>query len=321
MTIKVVHDKGEFEVAKKDFKESMKRLEGLLEPGIPMMVEEKSWTDLSMGYRGTDRHLFFSDGKILDGNKLVSRNGKRNRAFAMCSGENNNFQSYQLVTRTDPNLESAKLSVPSFWTMKQFNEGTFSPAGPVEWESCHSGGTSLVMIGKKVEEQFSEALDAVRFVEKGIAFELNPFYSMPGYLITTNGLNREENDLREREASKLVGVAAVKKLAEQASRELCDKKKMERPYEALLSTQLGWWRSGSKPSRDDGYPVNDRDYLLYELSHPGRRVAFVKVGEGICYGNIFVLPCKGAERVVDLALSKEFVREYFPVGIKDDPRS
>ncbi|MFA5856302.1 MAG: hypothetical protein WC867_03025 [Candidatus Pacearchaeota archaeon] len=308
MGIKVIHDNCEFEIEKENFKESINHLERILENGIPVMVEEKNWTDLHFGYRGTDRHLFFSDGNIID-NRLFSRNGSRNRVYAYCFGESNNFQTYQLAISLK---ESAKLSLPKSWTRKQYNEGTFSPAGPVEWVSHHKGGTSMILLGKKVEEKYKEALDAIRFIEKGFSFVLDSIYSMPGHLVTSIGQSNNDREKKESEYSKVAGLSSVRSLIEKSSRKLFQENIIESPMDILNATQLGYWNSGSEHYRNDGYPVNDSDYLLHEIKYPHNRVAFVKVGKGSCYSNIFVLPYKGFENIVELALSEEFSKKYFP---------
>ena len=40
---------------------------------------------------------------------------------------------------------------------------------------------------------------------------------------------------------------------------------------------------------DSNYPVDDKDYVIQELSHPNRNFAFVKKEKGIQYWEVYIL--------------------------------
>ena len=196
-----------------------------------------------------------------------------NKAFAVAYGKDNDFSHYQLVACWADNQTCCGIVKPWSGTQRQCNEGTFSPAGPFEWLSYHGGGTEEIWMGSRVTERYPAAIDALKFVEDGFFFHLNSFYSMPGYLIRSEGMDDDEMIKRNNEASNLSSVAAAFRLIREASREL------ETYCPEMHVVQVGCFNNGVECFRDvEGYPVNEDDYLVKELSHPNRKVGFVKVG-------------------------------------------
>lgn len=316
MSTKIISDSEEFEISEHTesaFLESMKKLEELLKPDTPVMVEKRTWEDNKTGDSVT-KTLLFSDGKLHPENKLMPRNLGRNRVFAQIYGENNQSEDYRLVSCWLPEQDAAVLFPSRSWRALEENDGTFSPSGYTSWTSFHSARISQVMLGDKAREAFPKTLDAIKFAETSHHFTLHGFYSMPRYLVRLIGKKDEDSRKRDSEASKLACVSAVRVLVEQAGKTKWKKLGLERPYDTLHIDQIGWWKTGVENARKQSYPVEDEDFLIYELSHPSRRVCFVKTGRGCGYGDTYVLPCKESSGVVDFALSDKFVKEYFPFG-------
>ena len=90
--IKVFADDCEFDISG-DSAEEMEKLVDLLEPNIPVMVQEGSYSSLrASGGHSTKRTLFLSDGKLVEGRKFPPREGKMNKAFAVAYGKGQRLQ-------------------------------------------------------------------------------------------------------------------------------------------------------------------------------------------------------------------------------------
>ena len=85
----------------------------------------------------------------------------------------------------------------------------------------------------------------------------------------------------------------------------------------LIAKHVGWYREGVKIFRVDGHPVAGDDYLVQELSHPSRRIAFVKTGKGIRYGETYILPFNDSiDRLVEFAFSEGMVKKHYNHGFE-----
>ncbi|MBW2990214.1 hypothetical protein KY348_00755, partial [Candidatus Woesearchaeota archaeon] len=271
--IKVIANKEEFEITKENLESSVKRLQTHLKKGTPVMVESWSYSSLIFGGgHKTKRHLFFSNGRKIEDDTFSVKKGKFSGAYADCRGKDNMFESYTLTSIGGDNsinvsnkIKSAIITLPHNWTMPQYNEGTFSPAGGISWTSRHGAGTSKIMLGDKVRELFPKALNAVRFVQDGATFDLDVWYSMPGYLVTSKEIPKEEegNRIFESKLSRFASLQAAFRLIKQAGWEL------KTCSSSLHVRQIGFFQDGVEYYRDElGYPVDEDDYVVDDMMHP-----------------------------------------------------
>jgi hypothetical protein len=314
MGIELATSKGKSEINGENFAESMQRLENMLEPGTPVMFQKYRSNNLSMGGgRHAQRLLFFSGGKLSREGVFNLQKGKRNFSYVTINEKDST--SYQVVHHWQEALDNHRLSVPKSWTMRQYNEGTFSPAGPSEWNSFHSAGTEEIVVGDILTEKFPDAMHALRFGRDAVYFDLHSFYSMQSYLVTEigdKGIRGEQESQRETQTHRIACLRACMNLINEAEREIGEY------HNSVIAKHVGWFRDGTQRLRDGGHPVDDRDYLVQELSHPSRSVAFVKTGKGIKYGETYILPfSEKMDNIVELAFSEDMVRKHYPHGFKD----
>lgn len=236
--------------------------------------------------------------------------GKRNHSYAIVSDKEP--ASYQLVRHKHERMDNHKANIPQSWTIKQYNEGTFSSAGPSEWHSSHRAGTSKIVIGKTLEEMFPDALKAIRFASDALYFDLHTFYSMPNYLVTEIGDEVKQSGseiLRTSVSHRLTCLRACMNLLNEANTEI------GAYHNPVVANHVGWFHNGMNQLRADGHPVEGRDYLVRELSHPSRNIAFVKTEKSIIFGATYILPFnENVEKIVELAFSESMIKKHYPHG-------
>jgi hypothetical protein len=312
MRIKLITKEGESEITKDNFVESMQRLENMLKPGTPVMFQNFSWNDHPWGAKYIDRILLYSGGKLSSEGIFNIQKGKRNYVYATISKDDPN--SYRFVHQGDELLYNNGLVTPKTWTSRESNEGTFSSAGTVEWTSFHKAGTTQLVIGDILNEQFPNALNELNYVRDAIYFNLDGFYSVQNYLITEIGdigPRGEKEQQRTDQTHRIACVRACVNLLGEVKREV------EQINNPLIVNQTGWYRDGAEPLRKMGLPIDNQDYIVKELQYPGKIVAFIKVGKGIAFGETYILPHREeVEAMVERAFSEEIVARYYPHGLK-----
>ena len=315
----VIHDKGKLEL---DLEKgnSIDTLRDLIVADSPVLIETISHnTALRNLYPTLKRILFYASGKVKSDLSLSPRTIRGRETFAEASHAREKtdwgMDDYTLCTSRGSNTPRAVK--PYSYNNRQYNEGTFSPAGGTSWMTFSDGGTTRILTGKTVEKDFGSELRAIRFAEEGFVFDIPPFYSMPGYLITQKGVKEDEKNARKSELSSIICVTATRNLLAKATWELNAKRENGKGMNHDLTVaQIGWWKRGYEMFVKEGYPVNDEDYAINELSHPSRLVGFVKVSRGGLYGRTFVYPTPFARPFFELAYSDEFISRYFPEGSK-----
>jgi len=349
MGIELITDSETIAVDEKNFSESLQKLENALKSGELVYIQNYRGDDLSS--IGIDRHstitLFFSDGK--KEGKFLMKKGQKNYSYIHSS--NNNLESYKIITQFNDNvLDNIKITMPHGWTNEQYNEGTFSPAGGTSWISRHSAGTDKIIVGNKLIEMFPEAIAALKFAQDAEHFILPSPYAQNNHVIFKEGDNIHRNDyniaeikkdfeklpdiissyedkrkyldlrkkitvgqedMRKSETHEIACVNAVLNLLEQPVQ---DSSKFISHLEAV---EVGLYTHGVESIRKQGFPVDSKDYIIKELQHPSRTIAFVKVGMGSYYGETFVLPAKNMDAIVIYALSKENIKTYYPQGLRE----
>ena len=60
-------------------------------------------------------------------------------------------------------------------------------------------------------------------------------------------------------------------------------------------------------------PVSPEDYFVHEISHPNTKFAIVKANRRF-FGEAYVLPFEKTQDFVEIALSDDFAKKYYPVG-------
>jgi|GEM_PF-5231811 len=90
----------------------------------------------------------------------------------------------------------------------------------------------------------------------------------------------------------------------------------------LEVSQVGRDRNAVQSLRSQGYPVGSEDYIIKDLNMAEIRksdddtcVAFLKVGKRLRQGEMYILPAKGMDTIVEKAFSKEHVKTYYPHGL------
>jgi len=320
MAIKLTISTEVREINEQNFQTSLETIAAQLTPGTPVMLQNYSSSDLGLT-RGKHIHniLFISDGYLHPHGTFSHQKGKRN--FAFITSGYKHFQEYQIVHHWQEQLEldNNRLTIPHDWTREQYNEGTFSRSGPELWLSSHSAGTEEIIIGDQLKDRFPEAIDALKFTQDAIHFTLHPFYSHLGYLTTKIGDKSTpegnlKKDAREREARDLACLKAVVNLIAEANYEQSD-----RTFNHVHADQLGWYHEGGKYLRAKGVPVNDTDYLVREIMHPQRNLAFVKLSKGMTVGETYILPASKMDQIVESAFTEERIKKYYPYG-KDEKK-
>lgn len=313
--VQIIHTGGGINLDLTD-ETSVNTLKDLIKSDTPVLIESRSHSTASMNlYPTLSRELFYSNGKVNSDLGIFPRTVNERSVVARAShaSKDQNWGMAGYWLDESIRIEGSKVVKPYNGTQQHYNEGTFSPAGGVSWTTVYSGGTTRILIGKPVEDEFGRELRAINFVERGLSFDLPTFYSMPGYLIKQKGKNDAEERKLERDASELVCVSASRRLVEEAALKLNSRRRSKHGINTeLTATQVGWWKAGCKMFVDNGYPIDDEDYALNELSHPGRLVGFVKVLKGGLYGRTFVYPTKVARETFELAFSDKFVEKHFP---------
>lgn len=313
MPISVKTSRGEGSVDEGSFRGFLRDISRKLKSGMPVMFLNYSQNNICGRNRYAQRYLFFSDGELSSDGVFGVEQGNRN--FNYLTINENNPDSYQLVKHWKGQLDNHPISVPRNWTVNQYNEETFSPAGGSSWISNHSGGTEEVIVGKWLEKKFPSAITALRFARDAVFFHLPQVYSMQNYLITETGDKdtRNENEgQRTKQTSRVACVRACLNLLNEAEREL------EGYHGGLVARQAGWYNGGAKEIRDRlGYPVDDSDFVVGQISHPSKTLAFVKCEGVFQYGDIYILPTKKNQGLVEHAFSKKKVKRFYPHGLDD----
>lgn len=310
MGINLATEKGETTITKENFSDSLGALEQMLEPGMPVIIQNFSWNSLAYGGgRRNQNILFFSGGHVSKKGVFDLEKGKRN--FSCVQVYKNDHESYRVINALSSELTNYTLAVPSNWTANQYNEGTFSRLGGVSWQSLHSAGTEKIFVGRNLLEQFPEAFRALQFARDAIRFELNPFYSHQNKLIHYEGekINDEKEKQRTRETTRIACLRASANLLVRADHELTQEDSF------FNVTEIGCSSKDLQRFREKGYPVEKQDCIVYEISHPYRAIAFVKTNNISFVGEVYVLPYnEQSEEIVKLAFSNDFVKKYYPFG-------
>jgi len=268
---------------KLDFTELVQTLEALLKPGVPVMLKEYTLSDLWLrGGLHTKTALFISGGHLSKHGVFDIQKGNRNFSYVSFSGEDS--ASYKLVRNPNGTLDNYVLSPPETGAAPQYNEGSFSQAGPARWASFHSSGTSQIVIGDALTEQFPDALHALNFARDAIYFDLPPFYLVQGDLIMQIGDKYFGGLQGEEQANELICLTACMKLIDKAGR------KIEENYSYITMKQVGTLKDGESTLRRRGHPVDDLDYVAQKESLSRELVALIKVGKGSRPGETYIRP-------------------------------
>ena len=305
MGIEVATPKGKSEITEKNFSESIKTLEDILEPGTPVMLQNYDSSSLrrhSQRHK-TTRWFFFSGGRINNSGHFNLQKGKRN--FSCVRMSNDYINRYQIMHLRNKMSDTLEISSPKGWRTRQYNEGTFSPAGPQEWYSNHSSGTEKVVVGDTLEEQFPITMNALKFARDAFYFNLHPFYSNPNYLVTEmrdKGIRVERERQPSEQTNRITCLRACINLITEAEKEL------EVYREPVKARHLGCFRD--RPA----HPVEDTDYIIEELAYPGKKIAFVKTGKG-SLGETYILPFSDKNNeILELAFSEDMIKKHYPYG-------
>jgi len=348
-SIELLLDSEKIAIDEKNFSESMAKIDKALTPGVLVMIQNHTLNDVGgfsnrNGYNTTA--LFFSEGNIKE-EKFDIQKGKENYTYINLN-ELNNPDSYQIVNNgRDSILDYVNIIIPHSWLGTAFNEGTFSRSGGTSWTTRHAKGTRKIIIGDSLLEQFPDAVNALKFARDAQYFRLNGAYSHQNNLIMKNGDNVHNNsynitDLKKEFSTlpdkivtneeKLKYLKLRKKItiAQENSRDeetheiACVRAALNLLYEpsrdstknnnVLQAIELGLFRNGVEAYQEKGYPVDKKDYIIKEIQHPNRTIAFVKTGKGIAYGDMYILPAKNMEDIVKAAFSVEHVKKYYPYG-------
>ncbi|MCK4730437.1 MAG: hypothetical protein KAT28_03910 [Candidatus Aenigmarchaeota archaeon] len=294
MGIELITSEGKSEIDGENFIEYMQKLDNLLEPGTPIMLQ-KYTNGLNKGRgRPAERILFFSEGNLnRDSNGDLNKEGvfnlqegKKNLSYVMINEKDQT--SYQIVYSHKKELDNYNLN-------------------PI-----HNTRINEIIVGDILTEQVPDAMSALRFAGDAVYFDLHPFYSRQNYLIKEigdQGICGEQETKRERQTHEIACLRASINLLKEAGREIGKYKG------ALVANQVGWFSDGTKNFGENKYPINAEDYLVHHPTYPNKMVAFVKTGKGVRYGETYILPVsKKMDDVVELAFSKDMIKEHYPHG-------
>ena len=301
----------------KNYSEVMQTIDNIIEPGTPVLLQNFSWSGMGSGIPGkiTKKILFLSGGHLSSQGVFNLEKGKKHHIYINININinSNNQEDYRIVKcHNHGSLDQHKLKIPHSWTRDQHNEGTFSPAPPQNWKSSHKAGTEKLIIGDQLIEQYSDALFSLMFSRDAIKFNLNPFYGQPFYLVTEKDINQNGEEKRKDIATRGVNLTACMNLIKKANKEINDY------WDAITASQIGYFNEGVKRFREQKFPVDEKDYLIKELSHPRRTLGFIKINQGVIRGENYILPLnEKMEELTELAFSDEFVKKFYPYGFKD----
>ncbi len=311
--IKLTTILGRTRINKDNFAESMRSLEKILRPGTPIMFQNYHSSSLHFGGRHAQRILFFSGGRLSKKGVFNLQKGRRNFCYAQISEKDP--AAYDIIIQPDEELNGYNIKVPRSWTRQQYNEETFSPAGPHLFSSLHSEGTEQIIAKDSLARRFPDAMRALRFARDSVYFNLNSFYAVQNHEITEIGDTRpdcEQEKQRSLQTNRIACVRAVMNLLTEATREI------EIHLESLVTHQIGWFSCRARSFRAQRYPVDDDDYLIQATSQPYKDVAFVKIGGGMFAGEIYVLPVsRDMDQLVERAFSADMVKKHYPHGCKE----
>jgi hypothetical protein len=290
------------EINKDNFAESMQNLRDILLPGMPIMIRQYDQHQLSIH---SETVLFYSGGNLSDEGIFDIQKGKIN--FPYLHVDKEKPTSYWVYRQNEKDLDKFKLCIPETWTGTTYNENTFSPRGPSTELTFGGSGTEEVVIGKNLSRQFPDAVYALKFVGDAVPFRLDSFYSQEYQSI----IEKEKiTDEQKRRLAKRITLGACMNLIKEAAQEI-----KTDLIGGIVARQVESYIDGTEGFRKDSYPIDGKDYIIQEMPHPCRRVAFVKT-ENV--GGACILPFnRKMKNIVELAFSEDMIRKYYPYGMPE----
>ncbi len=261
--------------------------------------------------------LLLSGGGLSQDGTFDVQKGKRNYVYASM-GENDS-DTYRIAKLKDETLMHYRLEVPPRGSKEQQKDSFLSDAVT----SSHGAGSTMVVVGDKVVEDFPGVINALQFARDAVYFELDQFYSRSYYLVFEKG-GAEANRQREMQVHDDTCLGVVLNLIREAIEvDNNQKDAMAKSYAQvniemygpISATQLDFNKGLGDDLRERGFPVDPKDYIVRVNSR--KDLAFVKVGKGDGFGQTYILPAKDElSDLIESAFSGDFVKQFYPYGFK-----
>jgi len=299
-----------YHVDEKNFDASLKRLQSAIKPGTPVLIRNLEYNHAVSFSNNVQDIVFLSGGSIKDA-VLKVKQGKRAYGRAHVSPEDP--ASYNLVATPHPLWgDSARIHLFHSSQEKQYNEGTFSPAGGYAYYTQRGSGTQLVVVGDEVQRMMPDVLHAVRFVSDAVYFKLPSDYLPSSNDITAFKEDKGQQRMLDAQIHQLACAKAARQLVGKAASEL-----LQDYPDGVYAQRLDSSPDNIPRLRAEGFPVDSQDFALIELGHPRRILAFVKADHVTFRGEMYVLPTRPeCRKVIEHAFSSKMVETIYPHGIR-----
>ncbi|RME78457.1 hypothetical protein D6774_01055 [Candidatus Woesearchaeota archaeon] len=358
----------EFEVTTGNVDEFLKQIQTRLRSGMPVIVSNFSYNQaLRQTYPSITRVAFYSDGRIIhdaygkpvfgmkqvgevipvvtaQGSKVPDEDEKRDYWH-------NHFQRYSVGTSPSAQIG---INAPRSGLTEQYNEGTFSPAGPSSWTTSWSK-SQTIEFGWELLDRYPEVFRHLDFMEHARNICIDHFYTGVGYL-----LHNLDTDLPE-SINELLGpdIPLTRKQREsigRAANHAAIQSATLRGISNLVNAAIGnlcqkYGIQGSNPwvmkipegriaqSFQKNNPVSPGDYVI-NLSRGNDRpiLGFIKLSIEGPIGSALVHPCtlggtdmrRGtakvrdyhkrvrdmSEELIETITRPEFIERFYPVGVR-----
>jgi hypothetical protein len=321
-SFKIKNGSQEIEINKENASTYIEQISGLLEPGTPIMIKSYSHSDLPMTRRSSESaYLFLYGGEVTDNGKLTMQKGKRNYVYVSAHGRDEKKYDYDIIVEKNGVFVHGP-SLPQLNRNEDVHKPCFSTAPPsvIRWLS--GGGTSEILVGDQVKEDYPDLYNALLFGGDAIHFKLPTFYSRPGYLISN--INKRKDP--ESKYYNIVAVTLLRNLFQETAKDKNFKTpvkfskniKEDRGIKTLQAWEVGEYREKAY-RKEDNLPLDKEDFIIFELGHPNRTIAYVKPNKGLgVAGESFIYPSRSkAGQLVELALNPKNLEKYFPHRLND----
>ena len=300
---------GKNENSGNDYSEYISSINKNLESDMPVLFTETHERPRAqrraLGSR-TDKYsknrlLFLSDENLSYGGVFKLQPKTRNNCYLMLDCEN-----YTIVNQDSDKLGNDKLSVPIKWTMEhicEYSSSTYSSG--IKWNSLTDKGIEEIIVGDILNKQYFEAINSLKFARDAVYFKLGV-----SYFDSISRVNQiDESKTKLYEAKKLTCLNAAMSLLDEAKKE-----QHILGNHNVQATQIGCYSTGAQSFQNNGRPVGDTDYLIHR---GGKRFAIVKIGGGPNVREMYILPYKGEESLVECAFSNDMIKKHYPDGCQE----
>jgi hypothetical protein len=303
--VKLITDSGEqtIELSRQTLDQTIATLKIELKQGTPIAIEHHTISGVTFPTKYTyTKEIFITDGNIIKNEDSIAIGTKKERNEVRVEVETkSNLQGDKLLPEKEPRISiyhdrpSTGIIIPWTSLTPDMHDKAFHPQEPPRL-NLGGAATTEINIGKYVETTYEKYLNMATFASKAMIFELPFTYRNHLYYM----------NLKEYDSNISIIVSTINALMI-----LMNNKRKPVNFERLdnfTTLDLTYFIHQFESYKKSNPFIENTDIPIIGSQHRGSPYCFVKFNSN----NVFVLPTKGNEELIENSLSKENIEKYFP---------